>query len=208
MFSLLCTGPIVRINPYEIHINDPEYIDEVYPGGSRRTMKWDWSAKLFASQSAGFSTPGHELHRIRRGSLSSFFSTGSVKELEPVVQSVVDKMVLRLQALQGSGTNVNVIHLYSCLTGDIISQYAFANSYNFLDDPDFAPYWSEKWMRVSEQGHLLKQLGWLEPMMRCMPAWMVKFFPANVAISLQKVKGWKVILLLKLTTRRACATKS
>lgn len=153
-FSPLCTGPIVRMNSYEIHINDPEYIDEVYPWGSRRTIKWDWSAKMFASQSASFSTPSHELHRIRLGSLALFFSKGSVQELEPVVQSVVDKMVSRLQALRGSGTNVNVIHLYSRLTGDIILQYAFASSYYFLDDPDFAPHWSEKWMRVSEQGHL------------------------------------------------------
>ena len=35
-------GPIVRINPYEIHINDPEYIDEVYAGASKKRDKYRW----------------------------------------------------------------------------------------------------------------------------------------------------------------------
>ncbi|MCJ1465823.1 hypothetical protein MMC07_004442 [Pseudocyphellaria aurata] len=180
--------PIVRINPYEIHINDPEYIDDVYPGSSRRTMKWDWAAKMFATKSATLSTISHELHRTRRGSLASFFSKSSVQQLEPVVQSVVKTLVLRLQALKGSGTNLNVLNLYSSLTGDIISQYAFGRSYNFLDTSDFAPHWSEAWLATSRNGHLLKQFGWLEPILRRMPAWMVKYVSKDtlLVINMQK----------------------
>lgn len=187
--SSLCTGPIVRINPYEIHINDPEYIDEVYPGSSRRTLKWEWSARMFATKSATLSTLGHELHRIRRGSLASFFSKSSVQQLEPAVQSVVEKMVSRLQALQGSSTNVNVINLFSSLTGDIVSGYAFARPYHFLDTPDFAPHWNELWKGAGRVTHLLKQFGWLEPMMRRMPVWMAEIVAPGtlLVIGMQKV---------------------
>lgn len=33
------TGPIVRINPDEVHFNDPEFIDSVLPGPPRKTDK-------------------------------------------------------------------------------------------------------------------------------------------------------------------------
>lgn len=35
-------GPIIRINPHEIHMNDPEYIDEVYAGSSKKRDKYRW----------------------------------------------------------------------------------------------------------------------------------------------------------------------
>lgn len=33
------TGPIIRINPNEVHFNDPEFIDTLYPAGGRLTNK-------------------------------------------------------------------------------------------------------------------------------------------------------------------------
>lgn len=40
-------GPIIRINPYEIHIIDPDYIDELYVGPSKRKSDlWSWTVSL------------------------------------------------------------------------------------------------------------------------------------------------------------------
>lgn len=40
-------GPVVRINPYEVHINgmeDPDFYEELYVYGSKRkSNKWFWS---------------------------------------------------------------------------------------------------------------------------------------------------------------------
>ena len=39
-------GPIVRINPYEVHIDDPDFYDEVYVNGAKRkTNQWEWSVR-------------------------------------------------------------------------------------------------------------------------------------------------------------------
>ena len=43
-------GPIIRINPYEVHINDPDFYDEVYVSGSRRkTDQWSWTVSCHAT---------------------------------------------------------------------------------------------------------------------------------------------------------------
>lgn len=40
-------GPIVRINPYEVHIYDPDFYDELYvSGGKRRSEQWSWTVSL------------------------------------------------------------------------------------------------------------------------------------------------------------------
>lgn len=39
-------GPIIRINPYEVHIMDSEFLDELFVGSSKRkTNKWYWSVR-------------------------------------------------------------------------------------------------------------------------------------------------------------------
>ena len=48
-------GPIIRINPYEIHVNDPNYIDEVYAGSSKTRDKYRW-LKRFQSECAARSS--------------------------------------------------------------------------------------------------------------------------------------------------------
>lgn len=43
----MTSGPVIRINPYEVHINDPEFYDELYIGGSKgKSNKWYWSVSL------------------------------------------------------------------------------------------------------------------------------------------------------------------
>ena len=37
-------GPLIRINPYEVHILDKDFIDELYVGHSKRkSNKWAWA---------------------------------------------------------------------------------------------------------------------------------------------------------------------
>jgi cytochrome P450 len=169
-------GPIVRISPFELHVNDPDFYDELYVGSSvRKTNKYLWALRMFGPPNTLFGTPDHDLHRFRRSALSPFFSQASVQRLEPTVQLVIDKLLSRLQKIQGSGSIVNLIDVFSALTGDVVSQYAFAKPFGLMDQPDFAQDWHQAIMDISQNGYLLEHFTWTEPLFRSLPPWLVRF---------------------------------
>ncbi|KAL9631283.1 MAG: hypothetical protein Q9204_004301 [Flavoplaca sp. TL-2023a] len=175
-------GPIIRINPYELHINDPEYYDELYVGPStRRTLKYEWAVRGFGPTNYAFATISHELHRTRRGAIAPFFSKTLVQQLEPSVVTMIQKLVNRLEKLKGTGTVVNLIEMYPCLTSDIICQYAFASPYGYLDMPEFAPLWHNALMDASEGFLFFSQFPWLETLMRKLPQPLVRELVPNLS---------------------------
>ena len=46
----LFPGPIVRINPHEVHFNDPEFIDSIFPGPGRKTNKYYFTGRRTGSK--------------------------------------------------------------------------------------------------------------------------------------------------------------
>ncbi|KAK0384864.1 hypothetical protein NLU13_7342 [Sarocladium strictum] len=128
-------GPLVRINPDELHCSDPYFADEVYAGSSRIRDRWQHQMNITAQGPASLSTAStisHEVHRMRRGALSRFFSRQQVLKLEGEVRQfshlVIDKM---LQSAAG-GEAIDVKDVFNCFTADIISQYAFGEPMGFV----------------------------------------------------------------------------
>lgn len=92
-------GPIIRINPYELHISDPEYIDKLYASSAsgEKRDKWMWYTKQFGTPGAMFSTSPHDHHKARRAALNRFFSMASVRRLQPLLEERVQQLVKRLK---------------------------------------------------------------------------------------------------------------
>lgn len=130
-------GPIVRITPDELHVNDPDFIPELYPAGGRRRDKYRRAMQLFGFTEAAISTVEHDVHRVRRGAMARMFSKDSVRRLEPIMVNNLNKLFGRLQKLKESGKPVNVLYIYSAFTNDLITEYAFGVSFNWLDAPEF-----------------------------------------------------------------------
>ena len=122
-------------------------------------MKYEWFTRSFGRSVSNFATASHERHPIRRAAASPYFSKASVVRLEPLVQSLVDKLTSRLEGFKGTGNVVNLIDAFKALTADIIVQYTFAKHYRLLDRPEFAPLWHRGIMDASEVSHRFKQFG-------------------------------------------------
>jgi hypothetical protein len=130
-------GPIVRITPDELHINDPDFIPELYAVGGRKRDKYRRVMQLFGFTEAAISTVEHDVHRIRRGAMSRMFSKDSVRRLEPIMQQNLEKLFGRMEEFKESGQPLSLLPVFSAFTNDLIAEYAFGISYNWLDAPEF-----------------------------------------------------------------------
>ena len=93
---------------------------------------------MFGSTEMTFGTIPHNLHRKRRAAFSQFFSKASIRRLEPLIQGLVDSLCQKVEDGLKDGT-VNLVHAYSALTQDIITEYCFSNCRGVLEMPDFSP---------------------------------------------------------------------
>ena len=167
-------GPILRITPDELHVNDPEFIPELYPSGGRRRDKHRRTMQLFGFTEAAISTVGHDLHRMRRGAMSRMFSKDSVRRLEPIMQQNLTKLFKRFQELKASGEAVNLLHVYSAFTNDLITEYAFGISYNWLDAPKFNHRFFDFITSFHEMGAMANMFSWYMPLANSLPDSLVK----------------------------------
>ncbi|KAL9035760.1 MAG: hypothetical protein Q9180_004682, partial [Flavoplaca navasiana] len=181
-------GPVIRINPHEVHIKDAEFYDELYIGGSKgKSNKWFWSMRMFGQQDvSAFDTLDHDKHRQRREPWSPYFSKQSVTRLQPLlIQAVVDKLCLRLREYQIAGKPVVMTHAFSCVTCDIISEYSFTEGYNLLEKSDFDSSHYEAWIGLTKMCHVLKQFGWLYPLLDSIPMAITKWTSPEMYLILQ-----------------------
>ncbi|KAJ5342350.1 hypothetical protein N7541_011474 [Penicillium brevicompactum] len=127
-------GPIVRINPRELHIKDPSYYEEIHAGPSRKRSKDVKYAVAFGAPSSLVGTISHDHHRFRRSLLSNYFSKRSVVDLGASIHEKVDKLIGRFEKAYESGS-VLILQLdFAALTADIITDYCYGWNHGYLDD--------------------------------------------------------------------------
>ncbi|KAI1861411.1 uncharacterized protein JN550_010791 [Neoarthrinium moseri] len=132
-------GPIVRINPEELHCNDPDFTEEIYPTTGRVRDKQQHYLNTVAgplSQSS-FATIDHETHRIRRSAVNRFFSRAQMLKLESEVHEFAQLLCDKL--LRSNKAPIPMIEAYNCFTADTISQYAYGRPLGFLAQEDWLP---------------------------------------------------------------------
>ena len=139
-------GPIVRINPDELHCSDPDFTDEIYAGPGRVRNKWQHQLNTGGAgpvSVTGFSTVNHDLHRARRAPLSKFFSRQQMLKLEGEVHDFAQQTMNKMLASAGKGV-FDVKEAFNCFTADVISQYAFGEPMGFIAqegwEPNFATW--------------------------------------------------------------------
>lgn len=129
-------GPIIRINPHEVHINDPDFFDTIY--SSERRDKSEYHTRTIPNRLSAFGTTDHDLHRRRRAALNPFFSKTQIRRFSPWIQERADILCRRLEEeYKGTGKVLVLNDAFTCFTADNIMRYSFAEHHNYVESPDF-----------------------------------------------------------------------
>ncbi|PSR80441.1 cytochrome P450 [Coniella lustricola] len=183
-------GPIVRINPIEVHYNDPEAIDLVLAGPGKKTDRHPSLAKKTGTPASMVTTVDHETHRQRRAAVSGFFSTASIRQLEPILTATMAKLMSRLADAADSPSPVALHHVFKACTSDVINQYAFGDCLGFMDRADFGKPYFDATDLFFGLNHVMIFFPWFAMLVQNTPNWFVKALMPNLAELVDKKSWW------------------
>ncbi|OTB01690.1 hypothetical protein M426DRAFT_75079 [Hypoxylon sp. CI-4A] len=164
-------GPIVRITPAEVSIDDPDFVDSIYaPGvGHKRDKDFQKVKALGINTSIGGAV-AHDLHRRRRDALNPWFSHRQiliklVSKLEHKIRQLEDGFV----RAQQSGEVINLSDVYFGLASDIVNDYCFGHDENLLGDVALAHTRRENVNGVLRAVKFNLNFSWVRELMRKLP---------------------------------------
>ena len=113
-------GPIVRISPFELHIDDPEYYEILYSRDKPRNKSLHLTG-MFGAPASAFGSVDHRCHRIRRQPMNPFFSHQRIRQLEPMLRRMIDKLRKGMRAWKERDTPLHVYHAFNAYTTDVVA---------------------------------------------------------------------------------------
>ncbi|KAI1379233.1 cytochrome P450 [Hypoxylon crocopeplum] len=127
-------GPIVRINPWEVHIRDPDW-NAVYKYSSKASKPRWFYFRFFGRFPSTNVAESHALHQLRRAPLQVYFASSNIQRYMPTIVAQVDKLCARLRA--ADGTVASLSDAFRCLATDVATGFAFGAPFGHLDEPTF-----------------------------------------------------------------------
>ncbi|KAE9979524.1 hypothetical protein BLS_009730 [Venturia inaequalis] len=164
-------GPIVRINPFELHVADVDFYNTIYASApAKRDCHTTFSPD--SDKSTGFSI-GHDQHKVRRQALSPFFAGRKVQGEESNIQDKVERMCQRMQEHFESKTPVNLSVASLAFSIDCVSATFFAQDLGLLRDKGLAEHWQDDAVHFAQFLKLATQFEWLPSAVKNLPRYVV-----------------------------------
>lgn len=167
-------SPIIRISPNEIHVLDPNFYDVLFASAPARRDKPPTFSQSFATNDSVFGTIAHDIHRRRRNALAPFFSTTSLRQLEPLIQDKISRLVDVFRQYQKNGKPIRLRPAFGALTSDIITEYCFGINEDNITAPGFNAIVLEATDRLTDRTHIVVHAQWLPKLLNKLPEKLVE----------------------------------
>ncbi|KAL2821767.1 cytochrome P450 [Aspergillus cavernicola] len=190
-------GPIVRITPNEVHLSDPENCEKIYFVGSR-FAKDPAFYDATGVPGAAFATSSPDIHRMKRSAMNPFFSRKMLLDLEGIIHEKAQKLVVRMKKAFDSTGGIDLHNAFRAISIDVITDYAFDDCYNFLDDEAFGLAFINMVRKFAPTIWFFQQFPFLQGALMNAPAWFVKLTsPALTNLMLHHEGSYRQIVRIK-----------
>lgn len=135
-------------------------------------------------------TVSSDLHRARRGAVSSFFSAGHVRNYEPMVLAHVSKLIARLERCGRNGEVIDLANAYRCLTLDVVTSFSVPEPRKMLELADFGKGFNGLMRVFSKMITLHRHTQVVLPLMELIPDWVGNAMDPSGAF--QQLVDWRM----------------
>ncbi|KAL4867993.1 hypothetical protein BDV12DRAFT_186272 [Aspergillus spectabilis] len=171
-------GPIVRINPWELHIDDPEFYETIY-APSAPFDKLQVFQNRFSIPTAAFSTADHLAHKRRRAALTPFFTKSKIQAHGPFIQGLVDEACQRLtDEYCGQPKPLTLNDFFACVSADVITTLAFGDPPHLCQSPDWKTPFTQAMDDLVASTHVNTQFPFMVPVTNAIPPSLLAKSPA------------------------------
>ncbi|KAF2638301.1 cytochrome P450 [Massarina eburnea CBS 473.64] len=129
-------GPVVRIAPNELNVNDPEIFQEMTKVGSQFIKDPSfYHVVTFPGTSIGETDPSRS--RIRRQVLAPAFSPARVQELIPMVKEKVDRLLAGFLESSNRSDPIDIFMSMKAFALDVISEIVLGKEFGCIEAPGY-----------------------------------------------------------------------
>lgn len=187
---LTVEGPIVRITPYEVHIDDPTFFNELY-NVTKKLDKDPWYYSWLDRNGSIFATTDADLHKLRSSVIKKAFSISSIARVEPVLRKHLETFCRRLSECRDSKTAIPMSDVFRSLAVDIITDLSLPETHNLLETPDFGAAHSDFIRGITEISLWNRHLLFVNRLFQCLPRWVVALQGPTALHVIDAVEGQK-----------------
>ena len=176
-------GRVVRISPWEVHIQDPDFIEHLLSTSQHLDKDHGLYYRFVGAPKSIIATGPAKLHGMRRAPLANLFSKASVLRSVDMINRRVEELLARLDEEKLAARIVDLSFALRCLTFDIVSDFCLPHSSSKLTQDGFAPGFNQIPRMVARLALWQRQLGFITPVLEAF-----SIFPRRVIHALAHKK--------------------
>ena len=174
-------GPIVRINPQELHIRDPDMYEQVYASSTKRD-RWYNAARMTGKTGDSFSTIPHDVHRRRRTANGPIMARRMVNVKEGIVAGNAAALAANLRQAADREEVIDLGILFLGYSLDVAGSFFFGRDIGAQGDLELAKKWYTVGRSMARVTPIMKQFPSLAIVVARLPGAVVKMLWPDAAV--------------------------